>query len=387
VYTDTTLDLTAPAADLALAVARIVRLLPSRLTPSRPELTGVLLRAEGDGLALTATDGELSVRARVPVTVHGSGEVLVARRGLAETLTALDGHRLRLVVEGARLAIRTPEARFALPLIDPAALPRPADPPPVAGTVAAGVLHAVAVPVAGAASREHALPIFTGVRLRSGGDRLSLLATDRYRMAVADLPWRPEPGAPAVDTLVPAALLGQVARQARRAGTVALRIDGDRFGLAWEGGEVITAALGGAFPDRQIDSLLDTSPECTIEVEADALAVAVERASFYAGAHGRVTLQAGDGTLVIRGSDPLTGESEESVKATVRGDHVLRAYQAGLLLDALRAFSGGPAVIGVQAGLRATAFTAPPGGPGAPDGPGEARLRYLVVPMRGVNGQ
>ena len=39
------------------------------------------------------------------------------------------------------------------------------------------------------AVREHSLPIFTGVRVRSQDGRLSLLATDRFRLAWAIMPW------------------------------------------------------------------------------------------------------------------------------------------------------------------------------------------------------
>jgi hypothetical protein len=72
----------------------------------------------------------------------------------------------------------------------------------------------------------------------------------------------------------------------------------------------------------------------------------------------------------------LAGESEETVKAVVRGDHVSRFYQSRLVLDALRSVAGHTVLMRIQAGLRATEFTALPGTEPAVD------LRYLVVPMR-----
>jgi DNA polymerase-3 subunit beta len=321
----------------------------------------------------------------VPAVVHERGEAVISRRGLAETVAALDVPEVRLVAEGARLAVRLPGARFALPLLAdsrpaPAALPRRA------GEVAGAVLRAAVAPVAGAASREHALPIFTGVRLRSGGGRLSLLATDRYRLASASMAWHPAeagtadgvPGGgagPEVDALVPAAILAETARQAGRAETVAVHAGGDLFGLAWEGGSVVTPTLGDAFPDAQLDRLLELSPECVVEVEAAALVAAVDRASRYAGAPGRVAVEAGDGVLLVRASDPLTGESEEAVKAAVRGDHLTRFYQARLLGDALRAFGAHHVWMRVQGGIRATELCC-----ASPEVPVD--LRYLVVPLR-----
>jgi DNA polymerase-3 subunit beta len=312
--------------------------------------------------------------------VHTAGEAVVSRRGLAATLASLDAHEMRLVVEGSRVALRTSAARFALPQLDLTAYPRPAEPPPLVGAVNGAALRSTAVPVAGAASREHALPIFTGVRVRSHGDQLSLMATDRFRMAHGRAPWQPAGDGSGVDALVPAALLAEVARQAGRAAVghpdlVEVHSDGDRFGLAWAGGTVVTASLGMPFPDKQIDRLLETTTECAVEVEADVLLAAVERAVPYSGPHGRVTVDAVDGVLVVRGRDPLAGESEETVKATVRGDHLTRYYQARYLLDALRPFAGGVVLMEIQGGLRATAFSAGPAEHGAD-------LRYLIVPMK-----
>lgn len=147
----------------------------------------------------------------------------------------------------------------------------------------------------------------------------------------------------------------------------------DVFALSWDGGSITTATLGGGYPDAQLSRLLDIAPACTVEVDADTLAHAVDRAAAYGGAHGRVTLQAIDGALLVRADDPLTGESEQTVKATTDGAHTIRSFQARLLLDALRAFPHHTVQLRIQEGMRATAFTA--------DLPA-ATLDYLVVPLR-----
>jgi DNA polymerase III subunit beta len=157
---------------------------------------------------------------------------------------------------------------------------------------------------------------------------------------------------------------------------VRVHAGGDLFGLAWDGGSIVTSTLGDAFPDAQLDRLVDVTPECVIEVESDALAAAVDRAARCGGAHGRVAVQAVDGAVLIRASDPLSGESEETVKATVRGGHLTRFYQARLLSDALRPTARHAVQLRIQADLRPTAITGT-GGPAA-----AVDLHYLVVPMR-----
>ena len=362
------LDLTAVARTLADAAALAVRLLTGR--SPQPVHAAIHLRATPDALILSATDGTLSAQLIVPALVHEPGEALVSRRGLAETLSALDVPEARLVCESGRLAVRVPGGRFALPVL-PDAWAQPAAPPLEVGRVDGRDLRRAAAAVAGAASREHALPIFTGVRLRAAADRLSMLATDRYRLAVADLSFTSAPGAAPFEALVPAMLLSRVAPALGRAESVGLHVTGDQFALSWAGALVSGPTLGAAYPDAQFDRLLEIAPECTVEVESDALAAAVDRAGSYAGQHGRVTLQSIEGALLVRAADPLRGESEETVKAVIHAGRMTRSYQGRLLLDALRNFPDGPVRLRVQAGLRATEVT------GA-----DAGLRYLIVPMR-----
>lgn len=366
------LDLTVEGGALAEAAAQLLRLLPVR--SSQPALAGVLLRADAEGLELSASDGEVWARVRVPATAHSDGEAVVSRRALADTLATLDAPQLRLCTEGSRLAVRTPRARFALPQLDVDTFRRPALPPAAVGAITGADWRAAAAPVAGAASREDALPLFTAVRMRSAGAVLSLLATDRFRLAAARPAWRAEPGAE-LDVLIPAALVTELARQAGRAGEVTLHAEDGRFALSWAGWAVGTASLAVTFPDRQLDQLLRAEAEATARVDADELAAAVQRAAHYAGPRGAVTLEFGDGELCVRGSDPLAGESAETLKADLLGDRVTRQYQARYLLDALRPFGGGPARLEIQSALRPTVFTAASPEPGVD-------LRYLVVPLR-----
>lgn len=360
------MDLTAPTASLAGAAAEVARLLPTRVHD--PVLAGLLLSASESGVAVSGSGAVL----RRSASVHADGVVLVPAKPLASTLQSLDDPSVRLVVEGSRLAVRTPSARFALPLLDVASHPGVPELPPLCGHVSAAALQAAVTPVASAASRDDAFPIFTGLRVQSVGPVLHLIATDRYRMAYATLPW--EPGS-ALDLLVPAPALADMARQT--SGRVALHASADRIGLAWADDSITTPLLAAPFPDDRARRLLEAVIDSTVLVDADALARAVRRATPYAGPHGSVTLQVDDSELRVRGSDPQSGESEESVKATVDGNRITKTFQARYLSDALRAFAGRSVELRIQDGLRSTVLTSPPEDDGV-------ELTYLVVPMRSV---
>lgn len=370
------MDLTVTTDAAARAAARADRLLPSRAVTAG---AGIHLSAGGSLLQLFASDGEVTVRAELTAAVAVDGGVAVSRRALATTLASVTAPEVRLRREGARLAIRTPSARYAIPILEPAAPAVTApDVPAVAGCVEAAQLRAAGLAVAGAASRD-GLPIFTGVRVRGvrdghdDGPGISLVATDRFRMASATVPWL-SGGSGAVDVLVAAGVLAEAARQLPATGPVLLRCAADRFGVDWAGGGIVAASLALPFPDEQIAALLRVSPMCSVQVEADALAAAVQRAVPFAGASGQVHLEALDGVVVIRGADAGSGESREEVKADVAGDHFVAAYQGRYLADAVRPFAGRVISVQIQEGIRPTLFAAAELDP--------IRLRCLVVPLR-----
>ena len=63
-----------------------------------------------------------------------------------------------------------------------------------------------------AAGREDTLPVLTGVRVEIEGTTISLLATDRYRLAVRELEWNPQSPDASAAALVPARVLAETAK-------------------------------------------------------------------------------------------------------------------------------------------------------------------------------
>ncbi|MFB9906258.1 DNA polymerase III subunit beta [Allokutzneria oryzae] len=367
------LDLTADTSVLAAAVADAARLLPVKGID--PLLTGLLLSGLDDEVVLSGTDRENSIRLRRNAFVHTDGQVLVPAKPLADTLGALEEPEVRLVVEGSRLAIRTPGGRFALPLMDGELHPGVGALPAAVGQVNAAELIALVGKVASAASRDDALPLFTGVHVQGRGDRLALVATDRYRMAIGDLPWRPEGE---LDVLVPAPLLAEVAKQARAAEVITVHADGTRFGLSWPGTQLGTVLLASPYPDESRHT--DAPVDAVVEVDGDALAGAVRRVAPYAGPRAVVTVEVGDTELRIRAADPQNGEAEETVKATVDGDRFTHGYQARYLADALRVFGPARLRMSMRHGMRSTVLAV------SDFNPEEANLRYVVMPIRMPTG-
>ena len=66
--------------------------------------------------------------------------------------------------------------------------------------------------VAIAAGRDDTLPVLTGVRIEIAGEKITLASTDRYRLAVRELIWRPEDPEVTGTALIPARTLADAAK-------------------------------------------------------------------------------------------------------------------------------------------------------------------------------
>jgi DNA polymerase III subunit beta len=171
---------------LAEAVAWTARALPAR--PTAPVLAGMRLHA-GAELTLSTFDYEVSAQATVPVITDEEGTILVSGRLLAEIVRSLPARPVDLVTDGTRATLKCGAATFTLVLLPEEEYPSLPEMPPLAGTVGSDALATAIGQVAIAAGRDDTLPALTGIRIEIAGDTLTLVATDRYRLAVRELRW------------------------------------------------------------------------------------------------------------------------------------------------------------------------------------------------------
>ena len=195
---------------LGEAVSWVARALPSR--PVVPVLAGLQLAAEDGSLVLSCFDYEVSARVRVAAEVAEPGTALVPGRLLAEITRSLPPQPAEFTSDADSVSLSCGGAEFTLVALPAEEFPALPEPPAAAGSADGGVLAAAIAQVVPAASRDDTLPMLTGVCLDFDGSVLTLAATDRYRLAVRELPWQPASDGLRAAALVPARTLAEAAR-------------------------------------------------------------------------------------------------------------------------------------------------------------------------------
>jgi DNA polymerase III subunit beta len=403
---------------LAEAVAWIARSLPSR--PVLPVLSGLLLQAEPGGLTLSCFDYEVSARVSIEAEVSQPGTALVPGRLLAEITRSLPGHPVE-VDDADDVTLTCGPASFSLVTLPIADYPRLPELPRLAGTVDGSVFATAIGQVTPAASRDDTLPVITGVNLEIDGDTITLVATDRYRLAIRELGWHPVRAPGRSTLLVPAKTLADAARmmapgvpvriltrgtdEDTPAGGDPLRAGDAMIGFESGGRRLTTRLIGGDY--IKYSSKFPADFGSCGDMPAAPLAEAVRRVALVAERGSSVRLSFELGRVIIEAGTKGQARARETVMADFSGEEAAIAFSPQYLLDGLAAAlaaaagnapaqdlggpghperDGTPAPAEGRIRLQFTSATKPAlitGSPGA-DGESAPDYRYLVVPLRAL---
>jgi len=377
---------------LADAVVWTARSLPAR--PPMQVLLGLLLEVGGpsapDGLAVSAFDYEVSSRIELPATVGEVGRVLVPGRLLADIVRSLPAQPVDLRLEGTRVVLTCGAARFTLPTLPVDDYPALPDMPSTTGALESDVFAAAVAQVAIAAGRDDTLPVLTGVRLEIEGEQLTLAATDRYRLAVRTLSWRPEQTGLSATALVPARTLAETAKALTGGPEVTLALSSSSAGgaagegmIGFEGGpsgsrrRTTSRLLEGEFPKYR--SLLPSESSSVAEVPTVQLVEAAKRVALVAARNAPVRLGFSADGLVLEAGGADDAQASERIECGWEGAEPLQiAFNPAYLLDGLAAVDSDTTTLSFTGPTRPAVLTGKRDG--APDA--TADYRYLLMPVR-----
>jgi DNA polymerase-3 subunit beta len=208
--------------------------------------------------------------------------------------------------------------------------------PARAGTVTAEVFSSAVAQVVVAAGKDDTLPMLTGLKLEIEADRLTLVATDRFRLAIREFSWEPDDMARSSALLVPARTMAEAAKTLGGAGgKVELSVgEGDGLlGLTGSGRCTTTRLLDSDFPKYR--QLLPKEHTATAILDVAPLIEAVKRVSLVAERGTQVRLEFDDDSLRLTAGGDDEGRAEEELPVEFNGEPLTIAFNPGYLLDGL----------------------------------------------------
>jgi DNA polymerase-3 subunit beta len=335
----------------------------------------------------------VAVTATVEANAGVPGRALVPGRLVADIVRSLPDESVRLSVDEGWLLVRAAGAHYRVPTLPLEDYPSlPTFPPPVGEVDTLGFAAAVSQ-VVPAAARDETFPVLTALRVEFTGRGLTLVATDRYRLAVRTIPWQPSVRAPEAVAHVPARLLAELARIPTAASRLALGLGADdeggpRFGLSTGTRRVVVRLVDGTFPHYR--RLFPDAVPLAVGAQIAPLAAAIRRVAVVAprsGAVVRLTFSAGlltadcgpeAGSSTPADSGPLSlAAATDSVPIDYDGPDLVAWYNPAYLLDGLGAIDGDEVSLGFAASDPQEAARLP----AIITGKDDDGFRYVLMPV------
>jgi DNA polymerase-3 subunit beta len=307
------------------------------------------------------------------VAVETEGTLLLPGRLLADVVRSLpDGQvTLALRAEQRDVELTAGSARFHLRTLPAEDFPRLPELDGDAARLPATPLAETIDRVARAASRDEVRPILTGVLVQAEDNRLTMVATDSYRLSVkhteleASLP-------EAIEANVPARALRELARIVAQEGPEEVAISLARNQAVFQAGPVVlfSRLIDGQFPSWR--QLIPESFEHEVRLPRAELVDVARRVSQLAQRNAPLRFAFAEGELTVAAETPEVGDASEALPAPYSGEPLEIAFNPQFLIEGLESVEGDELAMKLSSPLR----------PGLLQPVGRDDFSYLVMPIR-----
>ncbi|MEO9246927.1 DNA polymerase III subunit beta [Citricoccus nitrophenolicus] len=352
--------------------------------PPVPVLSGLLITAEDQLVSIASFDYETSAQLEIEADIETPGKILVSGRLLNDIVRSLPAAPVTVETDGTKVILTCRNSRFALATMPVEDYPSLPEMPEIAGTVdGEAFAHAVAQ-VTVAASRDDTLPILTAVKLEIEGDRITFLATDRYRLAMKELNWSPADPSISTSLLVKSKTLTEVAKSLSGGGELQLRLPkesapSDLVGFASGGRRTTSLLVDGEYP--KIRALFPESSPIHAVVPTGSLVEAVRRVALVAERNTAVRMVFSDGQVTLDAGAGDDASANELLDAGLEGDEITVAFNPSYLAEGLNVIDSPYVRFSFTTAPKPALMTAQQ----EPDAPEQDDYRYLVMPVRLAN--
>ncbi|WP_300046915.1 DNA polymerase III subunit beta [Trueperella sp.] len=305
----------------------------SRTIPSRPVqavLAGIHIVADEDGTVTMGTrDADVSSQITInSANVIVAGEVLVNGKLLAEISRSLPDETIEIEKDGGKFDISCGRSHFTLKTMateDYSDLPPM---PPVIGKVDGAQWEKAVSQVTIAASNDDTLPMLVSVCIEIEGDQISLMATDRYRLAIRDLTWAPAQPDFSTRILVRASRLLDVAKALGTVADVEISLQDEGMGalIGFSAGDRQNTIqlIDGEYP--QVRSLFPTEVNGHVELDRLEILDAIKRSRLVTEKNAAVRLSFSEGEVVMEAGQGDNAQVSEVLPATLEGEDIKMAF-------------------------------------------------------------
>jgi len=339
-----------------------------------PILSNILVKLDENGIRVVATDLEMEIVARCNVDQAMPGSTTVPMRKLHDTCKTLaEGSLVNFELKNEKAVLKSGKTRFTLTTL-------PAEDFPVINTkktlfefdIDQSELKRLLDKSSFAMAVQDVRFYLNGLLLEIDGGKITAVATDGHRLALASADGAISGGADTIQAIVPRKAVAEISRLLSDEQGEAKIVLGENF-LRIEFGDVTftTKLIDGKYPAYQ--NVIPGEGDKIVVADKEELRQCLIRTSILSNEKYRgIRLELGDGKLKAVANNPEQEEAEDEIQIDYQGEGLVIGFNVSYLLEAITAVSGDRVRIGLTDTNGSALITALD----------DDSCRYVVMPMR-----
>ncbi len=305
----------------------------------------VMMESNPNGLLLTCTDGEITVKTQIASEIAEDGEILLPARLLNELMRRQSGGEAEIDIDDSgRAVIRASGSKTNMIGMSTEDFPVISD---VTGgnviILTCGQLKTAISHVMFAVSNDESHKVLTGVLVECGRTETRLVGLDGFRLSLQCVAAENEvqDGQDVIKAIVPGRIMNELSKMLPDDDEkkVTLTFNQTHIMISFENVKVYTSLLTGEFIDYR--HVLPSESSTVVTVEKTPLLEALERCSLMAreGKNNLITLDIQENVLYMS-SRAERGDVREELPVLTQGSPLRISFNANYLMDVIRNVEG-----------------------------------------------
>ena len=337
-----------------------------------PILECIKLRAENDGLTLTAYDGEISIEKKIVAEVLEEGELCVNGKTFSDFVGKISSFEVIVSSDDSGIVIRYADSESFMQSLSSADFPRLGDRSTEGKNyfeIKESDLKNLISKTVFCCATDESRPILKGCLLEAKDGKLSATALDGFRMACSEC--EAGEGTGAIKLVCPARTLTEISRMLDGDELLKIYADKNLLSVAVQDTVITSRLYAGEFVRKENIYPVDFTTKLT--VKRAEMIDSVERASVLirGDKNNLISFDIKLGKILITANSDM-GKVEETVSADLNGKELKIAMNGKYLLDALKALDGEEVLLSFNTSVSPFTLENAEGG----------SSQYLILPVR-----
>ena len=308
-----------------------------------PILTGIKFELKEEGLYLSASDTDISIRCLIPntdiVEIAELGSIVIGGKYIVEIIKKLPNTDITIeVMDGYKMIVSTNNTEFSLNGINPNEFPNldleeTNEPILLKTSLFKNVINQTFF----ATSQNESRPILTGINFKIEGNLLEAIATDSYRLAKKSIIIDGNENSN-VNIVIPGKNLLELSKILDdESESLELHIFENKILFKYKNILFLSRLLSGSYPATS--SIIPDSFSVSVECNCGGLFDMIDRASLLTSDRDKniIKLELSNNNLVISSNSPEIGNVEEKMIVDST-DEISISFSSKYMLDSIKSF-------------------------------------------------